>query len=159
MEIGVIQLFEDEGFRVRCRLEKDGTACFNVEDVGYGLGITQFKNGVEYVRIERINSYLKEFGFPHAVGKDDFIPENFVYRLAMKANNDNAKKFQEWIANVVVPSIRKNGYYILPNAAAADTLDMEKIHCMLKCAALTNLDRLRNQILREVMLELTGKKF
>ena len=37
-----------------------------------------------------------------------------VYRLAMKANNETARDFQAWLADDVVPSIRKHGYYILP---------------------------------------------
>lgn len=61
---------------------------------------------------------------------------------------------------------KANQDIISPNVAAdsstvaEDTISLEKkIDAMLKCAELTNLDRLRNQILREVMLELTGKKF
>ena len=37
--------------------------------------------------------------------------------LAMKANNETAKKFQRWIAYEVVPNIRKHGVYMTPAAA------------------------------------------
>ena len=44
--------------------------------------------------------------------------------------------------------------------SAADTLsEKEKIRVLLECARLTNLDRLRNQFLREVALISTGKNF
>jgi anti-repressor protein len=45
------------------------------------------------------------------VGKDDFIPENVFYRLAMKANNETAEKFQALVADEIIPSIRKTGSY------------------------------------------------
>lgn len=100
------------------RYEKDGTAYLKLETVARGLGFTQTqtKNGMEYisVRWERVERYLAEFGFPHKWGKDDFIPENIFYRLAMKAKNEAAEKFQAKIADEVIPSIRKHGAYITP---------------------------------------------
>ena len=53
-------------------------------------------------------------GFPHKWGKDDFIPENVFYRLAMKAKNETAERFQAFIADEVIPSIRKHGAYMTP---------------------------------------------
>lgn len=50
-----------------------------------GLGFTQEKNGVEYVRWETVNNYLRELKFSQQVGKDTYIPENIFYRLACAA--------------------------------------------------------------------------
>lgn len=55
------------------------------------------------------------------VGKDglpDFIPENIFYRLAMKAKNETAERFQAFVADEVIPSIRRHGMY-----ATADTVE------------------------------------
>ena len=92
--------------------EKDGTAYLKLETVARGLGFTQQKNGTEYVKWERVSGYLDELGFSPQVGKDGFIPENIFYRLAMKAKNEAAEKFQAKIADEVIPSIRKHGAYI-----------------------------------------------
>lgn len=92
--------------------EKDGTAYLKLETVARGLGFTQEKNGVEYVKWERVGTYLKELGFSPEVGKTDFIPENIFYRLAMKAKNETAERFQALVADEIIPSIRKNGGYI-----------------------------------------------
>ena len=101
---------------VRGYLDATGTAQLNLEDVSRGLGFTQTqsKNGVEYtsVRWERVEPHLAEMGFPHKWGKDDFIPENIFYRLAMKAKNEAAQVFQALIADEILPSIRKTGGYI-----------------------------------------------
>lgn len=95
--------------------EENGTAYLKLETVARGLGFTQEKNGAEYVRWDRLEEYLSELGFPHKWGKDDFIPENVFYRLAMKAKNETAEKFQAFVADEVIPSIRKHGAYMMPD--------------------------------------------
>lgn len=98
--------------------EQDGMAYLKLEDVARGLGFTQTqnKNGVEYtsIRWETINRYLEEIGFPNKLGKDSYIPENIFYRLAMKAKNETAEKFQALVADEIIPSIRKTGSYMMP---------------------------------------------
>lgn len=95
--------------------EQDGTAYLKLETVARGLGFTQTqnKNGVEYmsIRWETVNRYLDEIGFPNKLGKGTFIPENIFYRLAMKAKNETAEKFQALVADEIIPSIRKTGGY------------------------------------------------
>ena len=99
---------------VRGYVDENNVAWINLEDAARGLGFvqTQNKGGKEYtsVRWERVNQYLKEFGFPPQVG-ERFIPENIFYRLAMKASNAAAQAFQAKIADVILPSIRKHGVY------------------------------------------------
>ncbi len=96
--------------------EQEGTAYLKLETVARGLGFTQTqnKNGTEYVSVrwERVEQYLSEIGFPQKWGKDSFIPENIFYRLAMKAKNEAAEKFQAFIADEVIPSIRRHGAYL-----------------------------------------------
>ena len=114
--------------------EKDGTAYLNLEAVARGLGFTQEKNGVEYVRWETVNGYLSELQIPNKLGKDDFIPENIFYRLAMKAKNEAAEAFQAKIADEVIPSIRKHGAYMTPETLEAAILNPDM---MIKlCTAL-----------------------
>lgn len=103
--------------------EKDGTAYLKLGAVARGLGFTQVKNGVEYVKWERVTAYLHELGFSPEVGKSDFIPENIFYRLAMKAKNEAAEKFQAKIADEVIPSIRKHGAYMTPETLEAAILN------------------------------------
>lgn len=62
-----------------------------------------------------MEQYLSEIGFAHKWSKGDFIPENIFFRLAMKAKNETAEKFQAFIADDVLPSIRRHGAYITPD--------------------------------------------
>ena len=96
---------------VRAYLDANNTAWLNAADVARGLGWTQTKNGVEYVRWETINNYLREFDFPKNVGKDDFIPENIFYRLVWKSRDERALEFQAKVADEILPAIRKRGVY------------------------------------------------
>ena len=110
--------------------EKDGTAYLRLEDVAWGLGFTQaqIKNGKEYasVRWERVQQYLSELGFPHKWGKDSYIPDNVFYRLAMKAKNETAEKFQALVADEIIPSIRRTGGYIAGHESMTDAEIMAK---------------------------------
>lgn len=90
------------------------TAYLNAEDVARGFGFVESKGDVEYVMWRRVNRYLDEFGFSAHVSKDDFLPENMVYRLGFKASNEVAQKFQAVLADEVLPAICKHGAYMTP---------------------------------------------
>lgn len=116
-----IKIFKEGLFEVALRLE-NGETLFDVEKVAKSLGLTELKNGKTYVMWRRVNQYLKPFGKcaedSQEVGKGDFIPESAVYKLAFKASNEVAEKFQDWLAVEVIPSVRKHGMY-----AADELLD------------------------------------
>ncbi|MDK0667374.1 ORF6C domain-containing protein [Clostridium perfringens] len=115
-----LMVFENKelGIDVRTIKNDDGSISINVEDSAYGLGMVKIdrKNGKEYKRIniQGIKKHLELFGIDNSeITKDDYIPESAVYLLAMKANNDVARKFQTWLAVEVIPQIRKSGQYQL----------------------------------------------
>lgn len=102
---------------VRGYTGENGVVYLNLEDISRKLGFVERKpNGVEYVIVNRVKKYLRDFGFDTSVEKlsDLYIPENIVYRLAMKANNQLANSFQEKLANEIIPAIRKTGMYMTP---------------------------------------------
>lgn len=91
--------------------EKDGIVYLRLETVARGLGFTRIaESGNEVVRWERVDGYLRDLGVP-TCGHDAFIPENIFYRLAMKAKNETAERFQAKIADEVIPAIRRTGSY------------------------------------------------
>ncbi len=112
-----LKIFDNEelGISTRTILNDDGSISVNAEDTAVGFGWTQIqtKNGKQYtsIRWETLNGYCEEFGFPNKLGKDDYIPESLFYRLGMKASNERADKFQNWLAIEVIPQLRKTGMY------------------------------------------------
>lgn len=94
--------------------EKDETAYLKLEDVARGLGFTEKKGDTEYIMWRRVDRYLDELHFGTCAERPDYIPENIFYRLAMKAKNETAEKFQALVADEIIPSIRKTGSYMMP---------------------------------------------
>lgn len=112
--------------------EKDGTVYLNLEDVARGLGFTQMAaSGNEVIRWERVQKYLSELiiptsgdGITPSLEQDnlpEFIPESVFYRLAMKAKNEAAERFQALIAEEIIPTIRRTGGYVMDDALFAET--------------------------------------
>lgn len=99
--------------------EKDGVAYLRLETVARGLGFTTIAtSGNEVVRWNTVYKYLTDLGVATSCNGvnyremcPEFIPENVFYRLAMKAKNEAAEKFQAKVADEIIPSIRKTGGY------------------------------------------------
>lgn len=108
--------------------EKDGVAYLKLETVARGLGFTDNSKGVEYVRWNTVKQYLADIGFSQEVAKTDFIPENIFYRLAMKVKNEAAEKFQALVADEIIPTIRKHGAYLTPEALERAMNDPDFYH-------------------------------
>lgn len=128
--------------------EKNGVAYLKLETVARGLGFTQIaKSGNEVVRWERVHKYLEELSVP-TCGDDGFIPENVFYRLAMKAKNEAAERFQAKIADEVIPSIRKHGAYMTPETLEAAILNPDT---MIKlCTALKDEQEKRKALEQQI---------
>lgn len=128
--------------------DENGTAMLRLEDVARGLGFTRTADsGNEVVRWERVESYLSEFGFMPTCGHDGFIPENVFYRLAFKAKNEVAARFQSTVSDEILPAIRKTGTYSihpmtqaeLTAAIAQNQVEIErKANSALESAARTS---------------------
>ncbi|MCJ0567145.1 phage antirepressor KilAC domain-containing protein [Enterococcus cecorum] len=108
-----LQTFSNNLFDLTVKTE-NGEALFDVETVARSLGFVQTKSGKEYVRWETVNKYLRKY-LSQEVGKNDYISEPMVYKLAFKANNALAEQFQDWLATEVLPAIRKHGAYLTPD--------------------------------------------
>ncbi len=104
--------------------EKDGIAYLKLENVARGLGFTTVAaSGNEVVRWNTVYVYLTDLKVVagscngnYQSNCPEFIPENIFYRLAMKAKNETAEKFQAKVADEIIPSIRRTGSYSSKNS-------------------------------------------
>ncbi|HGZ7708964.1 TPA: phage antirepressor KilAC domain-containing protein [Staphylococcus aureus] len=124
-----IKTFSNDMFSILIKQDNENNL-FDLETVAKSLGFTQFKNGKQYIRWETINKYLGKY-LSQEVGKGDFIPEPMVYKLAFKAGNAVAEKFQDWLAMEVLPAIRKHGIYATDNVIEQTLKDPDYIITVL----------------------------
>jgi len=106
-----LQEFTNGDIKLPVRTNENGDIEFDAEKAAIGLGLIQSKNKKIYVRWETVSKYLSQ-----KVGKNDFITEPQFYKLAIKANNQVAEKFQDWVTSEVLPAIRKHGAYLTDSA-------------------------------------------
>lgn len=143
--INEIQVFN--GLKVK---EENGQVMFDAETAAIGLGIVESDG--KYVRWQRVNKYLGEYS--PLVEKGDFITEPQFYKLAIKANNETAEKFQDWVTSDVLPSIRKHGAYMTNQTIEQVLSDPDTI---IKIATDLKAERERTAMLSQRVNELEPK--
>lgn len=130
--------------------EVDGQIYFEAEAAAIGLGLTDSKENKAYVRWARVRNYLNS----PQVAKGSWITEPEFYKLAFKASNDVAEKFQDWVATEVLPSIRKHGAYMTDQKIEEILSDPDTI---IKLATELKSEREGRLIAEQRVNELTPK--
>lgn len=138
-----IMNFIKDDLEIKVKVDEDGGLELNLEDVSRGLGFIKIdkKNGKEYVRLNKqiIKNWLINFGILNSEeGLPEFIPENIFYRLCIKADNKKAIRFQNWMCDDVLPSLRKNSFYI--DEKNLDKEKFEKLEKQFEKLKLTMFD-------------------
>ena len=110
-----IQIFSNPQFgEIRTLAGEANEPLFCAKDVATALGYADTADAIQ----RHCKSGKKVF-HPHANGIGGvnmvFITEKDVYRLIMRSNLPDAEKFQDWVCDEVLPSIRKHGGYIVAN--------------------------------------------
>ncbi|MCD2493746.1 toxin Bro [Lacrimispora sp. NSJ-141] len=109
-----------EGHEVEV-LELKGQVLFNPYHVGMCLDLSEsaVKMAISKMNskqaIKLTNFKVKDIDFRrlHNTG-ENFLTESGVYKLVFKSRKPNAEKFTDWIADEVLPAIRKTGSYEMP---------------------------------------------
>jgi len=107
-----LQHFKKGNIDLPIKVKENGEVEFDAEKAAIGLGIISESKGYINVRWSRINNYLNSATSGRKISKGDFITEPQFYKLAIRANNETAEKFQDWVTEEVLPSIRKHGAYM-----------------------------------------------
>lgn len=106
-----LQIFNNEEFgRIRT-VEIDGKPYFVANDVARALGYATPKDAVSrHCKGALKRRYLTEGG------KQDMkiIPEGDMYRLITHSKLESAERFESWVFDEVLPTLRKTGSYEMP---------------------------------------------
>ena len=136
-----LQIFKNPEFGEIRTLEEGGKVLFCGSDVAKALGYAKPQNAIAthckgaLKRGIGVQTGVKADGSP-AIQQIEmlFIPECDVYRLAAKSELPGAEKFESWVFDEVLPSIRKHGAYMTPETLEAAILNPD---IMIKlCTAL-----------------------
>ncbi|HHN6091994.1 TPA: phage antirepressor KilAC domain-containing protein [Enterococcus faecium] len=102
------QIFSFEQHEVRTFLEND-IPYFVANDVAKTLG---YKNPSKATN-DHCKKSIETWGNDSLGRRQKFkvIPESDVYRLIIKSNLPSAEKFEAWVMEEVLPTIRKHGMY------------------------------------------------
>lgn len=111
-----LQIFENSEFgRVRTLVDEDGTVLFCGSDVAKALGYAVPRKAL----YDHCKGVLKRNILTNGGQQAfSFIPESDVYRLIFRSKLPSAEKFEQWVVEIVLPTIRKHGAYITPEVLA-----------------------------------------
>ena len=116
-----LQTFTNAAFGSVRVLYEDGKPLFCGADACKALGYSN-----QWDALKRHCRYLvkREVPNPQSVSKKvtmNFLPEGDLYRLITHSKLPSAEKFEHWVFDEVLPSIRKNGMY------GADPEELERL--------------------------------
>ncbi len=121
-----LEIFASNEFGSLRTLECDGKVMFVASDVAKMLGYARPADAVSaHCRCTAKHS------IPHPQGKGtlevNIIPEGDVYRLITHSKLPAAEKFESWVFDEVLPSIRKTGSY---TANSVDGFESKRLSIM-----------------------------
>ena len=116
-----LQIFNNEEFGTIRTVTINNEPWFVANDVAKALGYSNpSKATVDHCKNAREERGNDSLGRPQTF---KIIPESDLYRLIIRSKLPSAEKFESWVFDEVLPSIRKNGGYI----AGQETLSDEEL--------------------------------
>lgn len=137
-----IKIYQNQEFgAIRTMSDKQGNPLFCAKDVCDALGYDQARKAVQ-------RHVDEEDGTKHTIltngGKQRaiFINESGLYALILSSKLESAKRFKHWVTSEVLPSIRKQGGYLMLKQGETDEQLMARALQLVK----TTLDTRNQQI-------------
>ncbi len=131
------QIFNNSDFGDIRTAEENGKVLFCGSDVAKALGYA--------IPSKAVNTHCKgvsKMEVPTNGGRQEmlFIPEGDLYRLIVNSKLPNAEKFERWVFDDVLPTIRKHGMY------ATDEL-VNNPDLLIQIATTLKEERAKNKVL------------
>lgn len=112
-----LQIFNSEEFGQVRTVEINGKPYFVANDVARALG---YKRPADAVTAHCKGSVKHRYLTDGGEQELKVIPEGDIYRLTVRSKLPSAEKFEKWVFDEVVPSIRTNGGYIAGQETLSD---------------------------------------
>ncbi len=104
-----MQVFQSEEFGSVRIIGENGKYLFCAKDVAVALGYKDATNAIKAHCKGVVKRHLLSNGGTQLA---NFIPEGDVYRLIVHSKLPAAERFEQWVFDEVLPSIRKHGAYM-----------------------------------------------
>lgn len=149
-----MEIFNNQEFGSIRVIEENGKYLFCGTDVAAALGYSNPRDA-----IIRHCRYVVKRDAPHPQSPDrkinmTFIPEGDVYRLIVHSKLPSAERFERWVFDEVLPSVRKHEAYITREKLWEVATSPE---AMMKLCSDLLAEREENAVLREENAMLEGK--
>lgn len=102
-----VEVFEFEG-RVLFN-PKDVAKCLDIKDVN---SVTRNFNDKQIIKLKNSDMHNIHIRKLNNAG-ENFLTESGVYKLIFKSRKESAEKFQDWVTDEVLPTIRQTGGYVV----------------------------------------------
>ena len=104
----MLEVFQNKEFGTVRAIEEGDKVLFCATDVAKALGYSNQRDAVG----RHCKGVVKRDTLTSGGTQElSFIPEGDVYRLIIRSNLPSAEKFEHWVFDEVLPSIRKRGLY------------------------------------------------
>ena len=117
-----IQIFQNQEFgAIRTISNERGEALFCAKDVAEALG---YKLARKAVQDHVDKGDVLKWNTPTTSGNQlmTFINESGLYALILSSKLESAKRFKHWVTSEVLPSIRKQGGYMIARPDESDEI-------------------------------------
>ena len=146
-----MEIFKNPEFGSIRTFEQDGKVLFCGLDIAVALGYSNPRDALRRHCKGVVKRDTLTEGGPQQLS---FIPEGDVYRLIVHSKLPSAERFERWVFDEVLPSIRKHGAYITREKLLEIATSPEAL--MNLCSDLLT-EREKNAALREENAMLAGK--
>lgn len=146
-----LHVFKSKSFGQLRTIEENGKILFCASDVAKALGYINPRDAISRHCRGVVKRDAPTQGGIQAIA---FIPEGDVYRLITHSKLPGAEKFESWVFDDVLPSLRKDGYYSLaPQENKPDTRNDAILQVLMKNTEVLQAIVQQNQ---QIMIALTN---
>ena len=121
-----IQIFQNKEFgTIRTMCNEQGEPMFCARDVADALG---YNNPLRAVRsyVAHEDKGVNKMVTPGGIQSVIFINESGLYSLILSSKLESARRFKHWVTSEILPSIRKQGGYMVTHPDESDEVIMAR---------------------------------
>ena len=139
--------------------------CLEIKDVNSSIRNFNEKQVIKLTNLDVHDMHIRKLNNRG----ESFLTESGVYKLIFKSHKEEAEKFQDWVTDEVLPTIRKSGIYAISNTKVDKLTDMEvetklnnsqtrKANSLMRMHKQCNDPIVKELLFKKAIETLTGKK-